>query len=110
MFQFAEAPQAPEGFKVKAKHTDKITLEWKPTKDIGGSEITGYLIFMKPEDADEWKKIGSCGAVDTVYTTKKLKIGKTYRFAVAAENKIGKGELVELETAVSLQKEPGILN
>ena len=104
---FTEAPQAPESLKVKAKNTDKVTLEWKAPKDIGGSKVTGYQIFMKEDDSDDWKKIGSVGAFDTAYTAKNLKTGKQYKFAVAAENKIGRGELSELESPIILQKKPG---
>jgi hypothetical protein len=51
---------------------------------------------MKEDDSDDWKKLASVGAFDTAYTAKNLKTGKQYKFAVAAENKIGRGELSEL--------------
>jgi hypothetical protein len=61
---FTEAPQAPESLKVKVKNTDKVTLEWKAPKDIGGSKVTGYQIFMKEDDSDDWKKLASVGAFE----------------------------------------------
>lgn len=94
--------------KIKSKNTDKVTLEWKAPKDIGGSKVTGYQIFMKEDDSEDWKKIGSVGSFDTSYTAKNLKTDKPYRFAVSAENKIGQGQLAELETPVTLHKKPGI--
>ena len=62
---------------------------------------------MKEDDSDDWKKLASVGAFDTAYTAKNLKTGKQYKFAVAAENKIGRGELSELESPIILQKKPG---
>ena len=63
---------------------------------------------MKEDDSEDWKKIGNVGAFDTIYTAKNLKTDQPYRFAVAAENKIGTGEMVELDSPVTLHKKPGI--
>lgn len=63
---------------------------------------------MKEDDSEDWKKIGSVGSFDQSYTAKNLKTDKPYKFAVSAENKIGQGQLAELETPVTLHKKPGM--
>ena len=85
---------------------DKVLLTWKPPKEDGGSKIETYHIKMKEDDGD-WVEIAKVKAFDKDYKVENLKPGKSYKFAVTAENEIGQGEAVEMSSAVVPKRKPG---
>ncbi|TMS38626.1 hypothetical protein L596_005310 [Steinernema carpocapsae] len=84
-------PEGPITYPRVSRRT--VTLEWKPPKDDGGSEITGYKIEYQEVGSTLWEK-----APDTInalsYTVRNLENGKQYRFRVRAENLVGLSEPV----------------
>jgi len=65
--------------------------------------VLSYYILQK-EDDKEWKELAKLKSVDDEYKIKDLETGKRYKFAVIAENKIGRSEPMETTTAVELKK------
>lgn len=78
-------------------------MTWKKPEKDGGSKVLSYYI-LKKEDDKEWKEITKLKAVEDDYKVKGLETGKKYKFAVVAENKIGRSEPTETSTAVELKK------
>lgn len=67
--------------------------------------MLSYYILLK-EDDKEWKEIEKLKSIDDSYKVKGLESGKKYKFAVVAENKVGRSEPMETSTAVELKKKP----
>lgn len=78
-------------------------MTWTKPKNDGGSKVLSYYILVK-EDDKEWKEIAKLKSIDDEYRVKDLETGKKYKFAVVAENKIGRSEPMETSTAVELKK------
>lgn len=76
-----------------------ITLQWKPPKDDGGSDINGYVIEKQLEGTDVWEKCPGI-YIQPKATIKHLDEGKKYKFRVKAENIHGEGEPLETKTAI----------
>lgn len=76
-----------------------ITLQWKPPKDDGGSDINGYVIEKQLEGTDVWEKCPGI-YIQPKATIKHLDEGKAYKFRVKAENIHGEGEPLETKTAI----------
>lgn len=90
-----DRPAAPEGpLEYEEITSQSVTLSWKPPKDNGGSEITGYVI----EKRDLTHGGGWVPAVtyvnprNTHATVPRLLEGTTYEFRVSAENLQGRSE------------------
>lgn len=79
-------PEGPIAYPETSRRT--VTLTWKPPKDDGGSEITGYRIEYQQTGSNVWEKALD-NAMSTTYTVKSLDHGKEYRFRVRAENMVG---------------------
>lgn len=84
-----DRPAPPEGPIVYPETTRRtVTVAWKPSKDDGGSEITGYRVEYQEVGSSTWER-----ALETVsslsYTVRALDHGKQYRFRIRAENMMG---------------------
>ena len=81
---------------------ESITLNWKPPKDDGGSDITGYVIEKaEAGPSQNWRPLpGYCPT--TSFTVKTgLEEAKRYVFRVRAENNYGLSEPLEGLTVVA---------
>ncbi|CAF0846330.1 unnamed protein product [Brachionus calyciflorus] len=76
-----------------------VTLQWKPPKDDGGSELSGYVIEKCPEGSDNWEKVPGI-FIQPKATIKHLDEGKSFKFRVRAENIHGEGEPLETTKAI----------
>ena len=76
-----------------------VTLQWKPPKDNGGSELIGYVVEKCREGSDIWEKCpGSFTQPKAVL--KNLDEGKTFKFRTKAVNIFGEGEPLETKTGI----------
>ncbi len=95
-----DKPSRCEG-PLEATETTKnsVALQWKPPKDDGGSELSGYIIEKCPEGSDQWEK---CPGIylSPKGVVKNLIEGKAYKFRVSAENIHGIGEPLETKTEI----------
>ena len=91
---------------IKDKKDTSVTLTWKPPSNDGGSKIIAYHIQQKENDGD-WENIAKVKALDLDYKINNLLPGKSYSFAILAENAVGKGPAVEISEPVVLKAKPG---
>ena len=85
-----------------------VTLQWKPPKDDGGSELSGYVIEKSLEGSDIWEKCPGI-FIQPKATIKHLDEGKAFRFRVKAENIYGEGESLDTKTAIVVKPPYGKL-
>ncbi len=76
-----------------------IGLQWRPPKDDGGSELTGYVVEMCPEGSSTWEKCPGM-FVKPQATINGLEEGKAYKFRVKPENIYGLGEPIETSAPI----------
>jgi fibronectin type 3 domain-containing protein/C1A family cysteine protease len=81
-------PSAPQNL-VGVPGDSTVTLSWNPPADDGGSQITGYKIYRRNEEAS-WYYVYSIG-IQTSYTFSGLTNGHNYLFSVCAKNNLGYG-------------------
>ncbi|KAL5273793.1 unc-22.2 family protein [Megaselia abdita] len=87
-----DKPGAPEGpIEYTSTGPDHIALQWKPPRENGGSEITGYVVEIAEAGTDNWKAVPTFGNKPQC-TAKNLQEGKKYVFRVRAENIHGVSE------------------
>ncbi|XP_070200689.1 twitchin-like isoform X4 [Littorina saxatilis] len=90
-----DKPGAPEGpIEASDIWAEQMKISWKPPKDNGGAEISGYIVEKQEDLTNTWEK---CPGIITAtnYTVKGLKDGKGYKFRVKAENLYGVSEPLE---------------
>jgi len=75
----------------------KVTIQWTPPNSDGGSKITHYVIHYGTADMDleSFVKRKITGRKTTCIISRRIRRNKEYKFAVAAENKDGVGQLSE---------------
>lgn len=98
-----DKPGVPEG-PLEATETtkDSVTLQWKPPKDNGGGDISGYIIEKCAENSDRWEKVPGIFS-QPKGTIKNLETNKKFKFRVKAENIYGVGEPLETTTAITVK-------
>ena len=84
-------PGKPEIIKTDSTH---IGLKWSPPEFDGDNSIIAYLIEKREELTAKWIRVEQI-ATETDFTATDLYEGKTYKFRVAAINKIGIGPFSE---------------
>ena len=62
---------------------------------------------MAEKSPQNWKEVGKTKTFDLYYTVDNLDEGKSYYFAVAAENEVGMGKMIETESPVTPKKPLG---
>ncbi|KAM7400475.1 hypothetical protein PAMA_004929 [Pampus argenteus] len=107
-------PDPPEDPEVLSKTKQSVTLSWFTPLHDGGSPILGYRVEMRLVDSALWLPCHSESVCNTEFVVENLLPGSSCRFRVAAINKAGIGEPVELPQTVQLgteatQVEPEIL-
>ncbi|XP_078790237.1 obscurin isoform X18 [Oryzias latipes] len=95
-------PDPPEDPEVLSKTSESVTLSWFTPLYDGGSPILGYRVEMRLVDSALWLPCHSEPVCNTEYVVGNLTSGSGYRFRVAAINRAGTGEPVELPLTVQL--------
>ena len=105
IFLISAAPSKPADIRVKDVKDDRLTLTWKSPKEDGGSKVEKYHIMMKEDDGD-WKEITTVKAYDNEYKIPNLTPKTKYDFAVVAENKAGRSDVMATMTPTVLKEKP----
>ncbi|XP_017281459.1 obscurin isoform X5 [Kryptolebias marmoratus] len=100
-------PDPPEEPEVLSKTSESVTLSWFTPLHDGGSPILGYRVEMRLVDSALWLPCHSEPVCNTEFVVENLTPGSGYRFRVAAINRAGTGEPVELPLTVQLDAKPG---
>jgi hypothetical protein len=105
-----EKPITPPG-KVMTLVADakgaKVTLQWTPPQDDGGSPVTGYLI-LRGLSKDALEQVAEVGPGATTWSEDGLPRGTTYYYSVAAKNDVGEGEpILAREVPIEKKKDEG---
>ncbi|XP_037642958.1 obscurin isoform X32 [Sebastes umbrosus] len=95
----ADPPEDPE---VLSKTERSVNLSWFTPLHDGGSPILGYRVEMRLVDSALWLPCHSESVCNTEFVVDNLIPGSGYRFRVAAINRAGIGEPVELPHTVQL--------
>nr|XP_046264945.1 obscurin isoform X16 [Scatophagus argus] len=96
-------PDPPEDPEVLSKTKQAVTLSWFTPLHDGGSPILGYRVEMRLVDSALWLPCHSEPVCNTEFVVENLNLGSGYRFRVAAINRAGIGEPVELPQTVQLE-------
>lgn len=98
-----DRPGPPDGPLAYEEVTaNSVTLSWKPPKDNGGSEITGYVIEKRDlSHGGGWvPAVNFVSAKNTHCTVPRLMEGNQYEFRVMAENMQGRSDPLATERPV----------
>ena len=111
-------PEAPLNFACEDTTKSSVTLFWTEPNFDGGSDIFGYVVEMSSKAAktsvssdedvaqaddttQEWLRVSGKGLIhDTEFVVGGLRENSSYRFRVAATNRIGRGIWAYLRGAV----------
>ncbi|KAF7650565.1 hypothetical protein LDENG_00123720 [Lucifuga dentata] len=96
-------PDPPEDPEVLSKTKQSVTLSWFTPLHDGGSPILGYRVEMRMLDSALWLPCHSEPVCNTEFVVENLIPGSSYRFRMAAINRAGTGEPVELPQTVQLE-------
>ncbi|XP_068604975.1 obscurin [Brachionichthys hirsutus] len=96
-------PDPPEDPEVLGKTKQSVTLSWFTPLHDGGSPILAYRVEMRLVDSALWLPCHSEPVSNTEFVIGNLSPGNGYRFRVAAINRAGTGEPVELPQTVQLE-------
>lgn len=107
---FAGKPGRPsEPIKAKALTKDSLELSWQPPEHDGGSPITGYIIEKRDKAFSRWTHLEKTADDSTSAILKRLQTGSELHFKVAAVNKLGTGEALEMSKPVLIKSPYGEL-
>ncbi|XP_031662304.1 obscurin isoform X4 [Oncorhynchus kisutch] len=96
-------PDPPEDPELVRKHKQGVTLSWFTPLSDGGSPILGYKVEMRLADSALWLPCHAEPVCNTEFSVDNLIPGSGYRFRVAAINRAGTGEPVQLPQTVQLE-------
>ncbi|KAJ3594699.1 hypothetical protein NHX12_004006 [Muraenolepis orangiensis] len=96
-------PDPPEDPEVLSKTQTSIALSWFTPLHDGGSPILGYRLEMRVADSALWLPCHAEPVCNTDFVVDNLIPGSGYRFRVAAINRAGTGEPVQLPQTVQLE-------
>ncbi|XP_010790854.1 obscurin isoform X2 [Notothenia coriiceps] len=96
-------PDPPEDPEVLTKTEKSVNLSWFTPLHDGGSPILGYRVEMRLVDSSLWLPCHSDPVFNTEFVVENLTAGSGYRFRVAATNRAGVGEPVEMPHTVQLE-------
>ncbi|XP_029581195.1 obscurin isoform X3 [Salmo trutta] len=96
-------PDPPEDPELVSKHKQGVTLSWFTPLSDGGSPILGYRVEMRLADSALWLPCHAEPVCNTEFSVDNLIPGSGYRFRVAAINRAGTGEPVQLPQTVQLE-------
>jgi len=89
--------------------SQSVNLDWTAPESDGGSGISGYVVIYGSPDKtiDLYSRVSVEGTVTNYVLSDKLGPGRTYRFAVAAENSIGSGEFSDFSSSHNVAGKSG---
>ena len=88
----AGRPSQPLNLRARGTGPTSIVLNWQPPATTGGAPITGYSIRARSPTDGTWIIIRpNTGTTATTFTHTNLRPATTYRFQVAAINRVGAG-------------------
>ncbi|CAB1317343.1 unnamed protein product, partial [Coregonus sp. 'balchen'] len=96
-------PDPPEDPELVSKRKQGVTLSWFTPLSDGGSPILGYRVEMRMADSALWLPCHAEPVCNTEFSVDNLNPGSGYRFRVAAINRAGTGEPVQLPQNVQLE-------
>ncbi|XP_034146064.1 obscurin isoform X5 [Esox lucius] len=96
-------PDPPEDPELVSKSKQGVTLSWFTPLSDGGSPILGYSVEMRLADSTLWLPCHTEPVCNTEFSVDNLIPGSGYRFRVAAINRAGTGEPVQLPQTVHLE-------
>ena len=89
----AARPGQPRNLRARGAGPTSITLAWEAPASDGGEPITGYTIQRRGPNDGNWKTIPrNTGPQETTFTDTGLQPATTYRYQVAAINRVGPGQ------------------
>ncbi|XP_049336778.1 obscurin isoform X48 [Astyanax mexicanus] len=94
-------PDPPEDPEVVSKGATSVTLSWFTPLSDGGSPILGYRVEMRQVDSALWLPCHPEPVCNTEFLVDNLIPGTGYRFRVAAINRAGIGDPVQLPQTVT---------
>ncbi|XP_013785867.1 twitchin-like, partial [Limulus polyphemus] len=106
-----DKPLAPEGpLNVDEVDKDHVVLSWKPPKDVGGSDLTGYIVEKRDKTRDgTWvPAVLHVPPNSTKCTVPKLMEGTAYEFRVMAENPQGVSEPLTTTKPITAKSPYGV--
>ncbi|GAA6091828.1 obscurin isoform X13 [Tachysurus ichikawai] len=95
-------PDPPEDPELVTKGPTSVTLSWFTPLSDGGSPILGYRVEMRQVDSALWQSCHAEPVCNTEFMVENLIPGSGYRFRVAAINRAGIGDSVQLPQTVTL--------
>jgi len=104
-------PSPPTQLTVTDVTSRSVTLQWAPPHNMGGANLTGYIIERQAAGASVWEKVVTLDSSVTLYSISNLKEKSSFFFRVSAENPIGAGDaadtdLVSLKTHATAPSPP----
>ncbi len=89
----AAPPTQPQNLRALATGPTSIALEWQAPASDGGERITGYTIQVRGPGDGTWNTVpGGTGSTATTFEHTGLEPASTYRYRVAAVNRVGTGQ------------------
>ena len=98
------SPDRPSCPRVVSITGQSVYLEWTAPENDGGSAITGYVLIYGAPDALRvlYSRETITGQITNCTLTGKLYPGRTYQFAVAAENRRGIGLFSDISLTITV--------
>ena len=93
-------PELPLTAKVLSR--ESVELSWKPPAEDGGSPITNYVVEKRDAKKTLWSRVEKTDNVTNI-AVKNLVEGAQFFFRVAAVNKNGQGEFLEMPKPVLIK-------
>ena len=101
-------PGVPRELEAEDIEATALELDWRSPAENGGASIDGYRIQVWDADDQEWDTEESdTNSTRTRYDVEDLDPYTTYRFRVAAHNRVGWGAFGPAITATTRRKAPG---
>lgn len=95
-----ERPGPPSELRVDEVSADFVSLSWQPPHYTGGCQITNYVVEKRDTDSTAWQTVSATVARTSIKISR-LTQGIEYQFRIAAENRYGKSQFVELDPIVA---------
>jgi len=93
-FACANVPSAPaQPPQIESSTDSSITISWSSPSSNGGSQVTGYFVYMNAINVGEWIRVYDGTGQPTVFTFEVIGLvrGMQYRFMTSAINSVGVG-------------------
>nr|XP_014347875.1 PREDICTED: myosin-binding protein C, slow-type isoform X9 [Latimeria chalumnae] len=106
--QIVDRPEPPQVVRIEDVWGDNVALEWKPPKDNGNAEITGYTIQKADKKTMEWFTILEHYHRTNICVSE-LVIGNEYYFRAFSENMCGLSETATMTKDCAFIQKEGIV-